>query len=317
MHSEESWERRRRPIACGAHLAQRATAGRRTPLKRSGRRSSDIICAAGGPAAPSFLHHIAATLTSLRAQAAQRLEFEAAPRPRRAPRPVPSPAPSAASAQLAEALCAPRGVPEAAPTLLAACPACPIACLLALAPPPKPSGMGGQAKVLSSQFGTADCRLLACEGWDCEVLFPGVTLRVDGNWCVSAGCQGAPRGAIGEAAGLKVENHYLCASRARSSLPSARTVPRTVAPPDCSLPRLAGDPATYPALLIAHLLSGGASRACWDRSGGRGRQETCRGNATRSIVPFPASPRTSFAPAPGPCFFLRCPAPAGQPQPRP
>lgn len=40
----------------------------------------------------------------------------------------------------------------------------------------------GVGKVLSAQFGQADCRLLPCEGWDCEALFPSSTLRVEGNW---------------------------------------------------------------------------------------------------------------------------------------
>jgi hypothetical protein len=51
----------------------------------------------------------------------------------------------------------------------------------------------GTIKALTSQYGSAECSLMPCPGWDAEALFPSTTLRVEGNWSVGAtagGCRG-------------------------------------------------------------------------------------------------------------------------------
>lgn len=48
----------------------------------------------------------------------------------------------------------------------------------------------GTVKQLTSPFGSAECALLPCPGWDAEALFPSAALRVEGTWSVRGGACG-------------------------------------------------------------------------------------------------------------------------------
>lgn len=128
----------------------------------------------------------------------------------------------------------------------------------------------GTVKALVSQFGSAECALLPCPGWEAEALFPSATLRVEGIWSVGP-CPG-------EVAGLKSRRNTVCRPVALAALAEkplwpvhqalqrpANTIAMIDRTPAVPTPRplcfrLAGELPGAPALLIAHLLSGGV---CW------------------------------------------------------
>lgn len=174
--------------------------------------------------------------------------------------------------------------------------------------------MLGTGKILSSQFGAADCQLLPCPGWDCGALFPSATLRLDGSWYLAAPSQ------------RPVVPHFMfCRARADGRLCASCPAPCAPTRPPCarcliwglpaavSLFRVAGDATQAPVLLIAHLLAGGA----FVGNAGPPTALRCRSNAqpqTQHPAPFKL-PRFVLTDA-GPCFFIRCHTSRGQHLPR-
>lgn len=70
----------------------------------------------------------------------------------------------------------------------------------------------GTVKQLTSPFGSAECALLPCPGWDAEALFPSAALRVEGTWSV----WGAVPGVLG--IGNAAETRFCRRSRLPLSL---------------------------------------------------------------------------------------------------
>ena len=181
------------------------------------------------------------------------------------------------------------------------------------------------ARSLASQFGSAECSLVPCPGWDADALFPSPTLRVEGSWSVGAVAWGCRRGDL-PSKSLPSPPRLAARSPKTPSgdpQPLACIAPIADRAPACAPPhplrsRLAGDLPGAPALLIAHLLAGGV----WPGAQGALAAACTHPGLARElqhpefVLPKPHCPRPPPHHA-GPCFFLRPKAadPAQLPRP--
>lgn len=77
------------------------------------------------------------------------------------------------------------------------------------------------ARSLASHFGSAECSLLPCPGWDADALFPSPTLRVEGSWSV---------GAVAWAAGAGICRRKAFLRLPPFAAPRPKALPPTVRP---------------------------------------------------------------------------------------
>lgn len=170
-------------------------------------------------------------------------------------------------------------------------------------------------KALTSNHGTADCTLLPCPGWDAEALFPSATLRVEGSWSVGAvawGVQGSesrlkcfsPSVALAALAQKPLRPVHQGPQRPANTIAMVDRAPAAPTPRPLRS-RLAGELPGAPALLIAHLLTGGVWWGCH----GAARALASRSGPARELQhPLALALRTRGRACPlhaGPCFFLR------------